>query len=247
MRIIQITDQHVGAVGEQPYGVDVRNNLLRLCRHIKKLQPDHLVITGDLCLEDGNAEVYRWFRNHIGELAIPYEVLSGNHDNPCLLAKTFEVTEDLKGEELYYHRIWNEEQFLFLDTSPGTLSREQLEWTEEKLTGGAYRCRNIFMHHPPVEAGVPHMDKNHPLEAPFREALARIFAKAAEPVHVFCGHYHHARTILVPYGTVFISPSSYVQINPYVQRFEPEHTAPGFRLIDLDGDQLRTSVHFIVV
>ncbi len=236
----------MGTAGEQPFGVDVRSNLLRLCSHISKLQPDHLVITGDLCLEDGNADVYRWFREHIEALAIPYEVLSGNHDNPCLLARVFEVTEDLKDEELYYRRQWCGERFLFLDSSPGTLSANQLSWVEAELTQREQRCRILFMHHPPVRAGVPHMDNNYPLQAPFREALARIFAKAAEPLHVFCGHYHHARTILAPFGSVFISPSSYVQINPYVENFEPEHTAPGFRLIDIDGDQLRTSVHFMV-
>jgi len=236
----------VGTETEQPYGVDVRNNLIRLCRRIQALQPDRLVITGDLCLENGNASIYQWFKGHIDQLGIPYEVLSGNHDNPILLAGEFGVAGDLKSGELYYHRYWNEEQFLFLDSTPGTLSRAQLEWVEAQLVQDKHRCRILFMHHPPVEAGVPHMDMNYPLKAPIREALEHIFAKAAEPLSIFCGHYHHARTVIAPFGTVFISPSSYVQIDPYTQTFEPEHTAPGFRMIEIVGDQLRTSVHFIV-
>jgi len=236
----------VGTEEEKPYGVDVRKNLISLCQRIKTLNPDHLVITGDLCLEHGNAAIYRWFRGHIEQLGIPYQVLSGNHDDPRLLAQAFDVQEDLKDKELYYCRQWNGERVLFLDSSPGTLSSAQLDWIEAKIIQREHRCRMIFMHHPPIESGVPHMDNNYPLEAPYREALVRIFAKAAEPLSVFCGHYHHARTIQASFGTVFISPSSYMQINPYVSKFEPEHTVPGFRMIELLGDQLRTSVHFLV-
>lgn len=245
MKIIQITDQHVGTEEDQPHGVDVRHNFQRLCRRIDVLRPDHLVITGDLCLENGDSEVYRWIKEEVDQLNIPYEVLSGNHDNPCLLADVFGVTADLKEQELYYCRTWEGERFLFLDTTPGSLSSGQLDWVENHLRSGEGRCRVLFMHHPPVIAGVPHMDSKYPLQARYREALELIFTKAREPVRVFCGHYHHARTIEESYGTVFISPSSYVQINPYSVDFEPEHTTPGFRMIELLGDKLRTSVHFL--
>ena len=245
MKIIQITDQHVGTAEEQPHGVDVRRNFQRLCRRIDVLRPDHLVITGDLCLENGDPEIYQWIKETVDQLEIPYEVLSGNHDDPCLLADVFGVTTDLKEQELYYCRTWEGECFLFLDTTPGSLSRRQLDWVEKHVRSGEGRCRILFMHHPPVIAGVPHMDSNYPLQASCREALEVIFANAMEPVRVFCGHYHHARTIEASYGTVFISPSSYVQINPYSVEFELEHTVPGFRMIELVGDKLRTSVHFL--
>ena len=42
MRIVQITDLHVGQPGEDTQGVDVRANFLKIKAAIEELQPDHL-------------------------------------------------------------------------------------------------------------------------------------------------------------------------------------------------------------
>ena len=90
MRIVQLTDLHVGLEGEDTYGVDVRQNFLQILEKVKAETPDLLVISGDLCYHQGDAQIYEWIKGHLDQIDIPYEVMSGNHDDPQLLAKAFQ-------------------------------------------------------------------------------------------------------------------------------------------------------------
>lgn len=246
MRIIQITDQHIGGPEEKPWSVDVRNQFLQVCARITQIEPDHLMVTGDLCLEKGDESIYKWIKKELEEMHIPYSVLSGNHDNAVLLASVFGLEEHLHDGELYFTRSLGTKEAICLDTSSGTMSDRQLRWLQAQLVRINDPHPLVFMHHPPVLTGVPHMDRMYPMEAGCRDVLARIFEAYQGQVDVFCGHYHSARTVRTAFGTVYIAPSSYVQINPFREAFEPEHTYPGFRIIDLLDSQLRTAVHYIL-
>ena len=46
MRILHLTDLHIGEEGEDTYGVDVRANFLDILSKIPLMQPDLLVVTG---------------------------------------------------------------------------------------------------------------------------------------------------------------------------------------------------------
>ena len=59
MRILHLTDLHIGEEGEDTYGVDVRANFLDILSKIPLMQPDLLVVTGDLCFRDGQEKIYR--------------------------------------------------------------------------------------------------------------------------------------------------------------------------------------------
>jgi len=245
MRILQITDQHVGQPGELPNGIDVRDNFLRLCRTIASIAPDFVVLTGDLCAVFGELSVYEWMKEQLDQLAIPYAVISGNHDDPELLARAFGLEDGLHGGELYFRRKIGEEWALFLDTTPGTLSQKQLEWLRTELMRPGSSRQFIFMHHPPVLAGIPHMDNNYPLLKPGRDALHALFTECGKEIYVFCGHYHNSITLRCPYGTIYVTPSSYLQIDPYQEEFAIEHTMPAFRYIEWTPQQVRSLVHYL--
>ena len=53
MRIIQITDLHIDEKGEFPFNINVRKNFTNILKRVRDLEPDHLVLTGDLCYRTG--------------------------------------------------------------------------------------------------------------------------------------------------------------------------------------------------
>ena len=70
MRIVQITDLHVGREGEETYGVDVRANFRKILQAARQWRPEYLVLSGDLCYRDGDVAIYHWIREQLDELGI---------------------------------------------------------------------------------------------------------------------------------------------------------------------------------
>ncbi len=102
MRIIHLTDLHIGKAGEDTRGVDVRANFQTLLASIRPLKPDHIIITGDLCYREGNLDIYRWIKLQLDHNKIPYDVIAGNHDDSALLAVAFEQTAFLQEGTLFF-------------------------------------------------------------------------------------------------------------------------------------------------
>ncbi len=242
LKIAQITDLHIGQAGEDTYGVDVRQNFLSILADLRGHDPDHLVVSGDLCYRDGEPEIYHWIKEQLDHTGLPYELLSGNHDSPQMLAEAFSLEADLTGGELFYTRNWKDHSVIFLDTTPGTLSDQQLEWLEgelAKLSGTAV----IFMHHPPLLAGVQFMDQRHPLRN--REAVCEVLHKYPAAIHIFTGHYHSEKSIQEQNIFVHITPACFFQISPFSNEFAVDHYRIGYRWIEWNGIQLRHSVRYL--
>lgn len=239
MRIIQITDLHIGMAGEDTFDVDVRGNFLRMCQEIKRLAPDYLVVTGDLCFEDPHEEIYVWIKQHLDSLEITYDLLSGNHDDPLMLSAVFERDHLLKGSQLYYQRQIEGDVYLFLDTTTGIIDQQQLNWLAKALNS-QYNRLVIFMHHPPVWGGVPHMDNNYPLHN--RDIVLETLLEYNNRIDVFCGHYHVDKTISVDNVNIHITPSSFFQIDQHQEDFAVDHQRPGLREIIVEEGRLSHTV-----
>ena len=238
MRIVQITDLHVGQPGEDTQGVDVRANFLKIKDAIKELQPDHLVLSGDLCFSYGEREVYDWIRDHLNQLDIPYDLISGNHDDPVLMAEAFGIVELLKNKELYFSRTIHGRLFLFLDTTTGIVSKAQLDWLSKKMAE-LDEPLVIFMHHPPIFADVPFMDGKHALRN--QEDIQEVLFDFPHEITVFTGHYHVEKTIRKRNVVVHITPSCFFQIDQRSKEFKVDHHRIGLREIRLmDGVILNT-------
>lgn len=235
MRIIQITDIHIGAEGEATRDVDVRGNFSAMLNLALDLQPDYLVFSGDLCYSTANAGNYRWIRAQIEALSLPYDIIPGNHDETSLMAKSFDRTHLLlPSGEMAFERSMAGCRFLFLDTSTATLSEAQTDWLAARLQHVDQR-QIIFMHHPPLKAGVPFMDNKYALQNP-DTFLAVVAAHPQLPVHVFCGHYHVDKTVHAGHLHVHITPSTFFQIDGFREDFGIDHYRPGMRVIDLSED-----------
>ncbi len=241
MKIIQLTDLHVGEAGELGFEVDVRANFLKILQAAKQLQPDRLVLTGDLCMNQGATIIYQWMKGHLDHSGIPYDVISGNHDDPRLLAEAFNKSANLHDTELYFYNNFNGIPCLYLDTTTAEISAQQLNWIKNCLQT-IDREVIIFMHHPPMLANMPWMDQRYPFE--MREAVQKVFFAHPYPIQVFCGHYHIEKTVQRRNLTMNITPSCYFQIDPHSEEFKIHHYNIALREIEIEGNTVRHSVYY---
>lgn len=242
MRIAFLTDLHLGLAGQRPMGVDVRRNLLDALDFLAELKPDALVIGGDLCYDKGEAETYRWFREQVAGLPFRWYAIAGNHDDPTLLARELGLEKHLRGGEVYFSEILGGMPTLFLDTAKGVCSETQWAWLRARVAVLGNGEALIFMHHPPVLAGVGHMDTNYP----FRESEK--FLDTIQPlrrVTVVCGHYHAEQVVVRDNLTMFVTPSLFFQMKHDSVDCVFDHFRIGIREVNLLSEGLTTAVHYL--
>lgn len=242
MRIVQITDLHVGREGEDTYGVNVRENFLKVLEAAQEIHPQHLVLSGDLCYRQGDPDIYRWMRQQLDEKGIPYDIISGNHDDPVMMAHIFERQALLKNSELYFMRYWEGRPIIFLDTTIGEVSETQLDWLKEVLHPHQQEIL-LFMHHPPLLGGVPFMDNKHSLRN--SEAVQQILFEHPYNINIFTGHYHVEKVIRKRNILVHITPSCFFQIGQQSAEFEVDHYRIGFRAIEWNNGVMMNTVHYL--
>jgi 3',5'-cyclic-AMP phosphodiesterase len=241
MRIIHLTDQHIGMPGVAPYGQDVRSNFLRALQDVLNYRPDLLVLGGDLCLENGNREIYYWIKDNLRLTRLPYYIVPGNHDDNELLQEVFGLVGTYTNE-LYFSIEKEGHELIFLDSHSAKLSDSQWLWLEQKLIVPA-PFHIIFMHHPPVESGIYHMDTKYPFLE--QDRFINLVKTASAPVFIFSGHYHCEKTVLRENIAVFITPSTYFQIDGRVKELTILPSIPGYRIIDISEDVLYTKVFWL--
>jgi Icc protein len=195
MRILQISDCHVGRPGElMADRVDAAAMLRRTVRRIHDLVPaaDLVLATGDL-VNDGLPAQYDELMDVLGGLDIPVLPCPGNHDDRTELRRRFPDLPTGRADEPIDHVVeWGELVLIGLDTTVvgehvGRLEPAQLTWLDRRLAAAGDRPVVVFQHHPPFRCGVPWMD---------RFALAQIDEERAvierhrNVVAVLAGHYH---------------------------------------------------------
>lgn len=243
MRIAQLTDLHIGLADQDTNGVDVRAQFLRTLAAAVATQPDYLVVSGDLCYHVGDELIYGWIKNQLDQTQIPYYLIAGNHDDNALMIRCFGLQDLAPHGQLYYQTQLQQHPVLFLDTASYEMDPEQLQWLTQQLSSGPPIDRILFIHHPPALAGVPFMDEKYPLRN-WHQVLATLSAYAGR-LHVFCGHYHVDKTIGIANVQVYISPSTFFQIDDSINDFGVAHHKPGFRVIDWDGQTLVQGVRYV--
>ncbi len=244
MRIIQITDIHIAPLGaETILNIDVWGQFQRVLAEAKTFQPDWVVITGDLCYQEGDVGVYHWIRTQLEETGLNYQVIAGNHDDALMMATVFGLPKSPETNESFYALSFDMGQIIFLDTAQKVLSARQWTWFYQQLRAPTPSL--IMMHHPPVLAQTYFMDTHHSFLQ--RAEFAQALAAAPKPIAIFCGHYHIDRTILKDDFRVFITPSSMAQIDGTQKEYTLDHLRPGFRIIDWDGKNLSTEVRWLPI
>ena len=239
MKIVQITDIHLGPDQNPVREIDVRSNFLKLLDLAETYNYDVLVLSGDLCYQDPDANTYDWVCKILSKkVTQPVYVIPGNHDDSTMISQFFSY--DLTKDEVYYKAKLDHVDSIFLDSSKGYHSQNQKDWLRTSLLKFRSNPLLIFMHHPPVLGLVPYMDKHYSLKD--GSEIMELLTSYPNPIHVFCGHYHVDKIITQQNVTVHITPSSFIQIDQRHEEFEVDHTRVGFRLIELNVNVVYSQV-----
>ncbi|WP_353570629.1 metallophosphoesterase [Candidatus Albibeggiatoa sp. nov. BB20] len=240
LRIVQLTDIHIDTPEKPYYDIDVKGKFIRALEQITTYADiDLLVISGDLAAHYGEIESYQWVAKQLSRLDIPYIVMAGNHDDINNMQQVFDIDENsIYDGMLYFRREVKGFPLLFLDTASYVLSQIQLDWLKQQPQIPSL----LFMHHPPIFCNCTYMDAKYPLQN--QDEVWPQLIQLHHIEHIFCGHYHTARTIYKDQKAIHITPSSMMQIATRTQHFATANYHPGWRIIEWDGKQLNTFVEY---
>ncbi len=241
--IAHLTDLHIAEPGIHPYNVDVRSRFLACLDDIARFNVDLLVLGGDLCYRDGHDGIYRWIHAEISRRSIPVLTITGNHDETAVFAEVFGLEAEISQGQFFYSREIDDRRLLFLDTRDARVSPEQLQFVEEEIRREETSELILFMHHPPILAESKYMDSRYSLLN--TQDISSILLRSEQNVSVFCGHYHMEKSICCGKLQVFVTPSSFVQIDQETETFQVDHQGFGWRRIQIRNNCILTGVRYI--
>ncbi|MHA1598704.1 MAG: phosphodiesterase [Alphaproteobacteria bacterium] len=218
MIIAQISDLHLRTDGRPLKGkVDSVAALEAATRHLNALspRPDLVLVTGDL-VNKALAQDYAGLRRMLDQLAMPYYVIPGNHDDRAMMHETFFDLGYLPDDDSFLHYTLEDHplRLVGLDTKHddgdgGEYCARRLAWLDATLSERPDRPTFIFMHHPPFATGIGFMDKPAFIGA---DDLQAVIARHSQVKHIVSGHMH--RDITVAWGgtVVSVAPSVVFQM-----------------------------------
>lgn len=193
MKLLQISDTHIGEPGRRFFGLDPAAQLEQCVAHANAFHGDAelAVVSGDLVNAATEAE-YLELRRVLAGLSVPWRLIPGNHDRRDRIRAAFPELPFEAGKFLHQCVETSAAALLLLDTREareewGRLCPERLAWIEARLEA-APGAVLVFMHHPPIPIGHAAMDAMR-LRQP--EAFLGLLGHYREKVrHVFFGHVH---------------------------------------------------------
>ena len=210
--IAQISDLHIKRPGERAYEmVDTAAALERCIGHLNAFRPRpaFVVISGDL-VDRGLEEEYAHVRRLLERLELPFAAIPGNHDQRELFRHTFSDQAFAQQSGPTNLRIEaGGLVLLLLDSSVpgkdfGELDSATLHWLDGELAAAPKRPALVFLHHPPFETGIAHMDRQNLRDA---QKLAAVVERHAQVRLIAAGHVHRAVTTLFAGVAASICPA----------------------------------------
>ncbi|HBR96258.1 MAG TPA: serine/threonine protein phosphatase [Gammaproteobacteria bacterium] len=214
MMFAQITDCHIKAQRRPAYAkVDTATRLEALVAHVNAFRPrlDCVMVSGD-GVDFGQSEEYALLQQLLQPLEMPYYLIPGNHDHRDRLREAFADHQYLKTASGYACYAIEDYplRLIGLDTttpgrSDGLLCETRLAWLDQCLAARPDQPTLIFMHHPPFDTGIGHMDAIQFQQA---DALFAVLARHQQVLHIACGHVHRdVHTVINGIG-VSIAPNA---------------------------------------
>ncbi len=263
MKIAHITDTHITKAGELAYGVDTRKTFLRMFAELIDWRPDFCVHTGDFLFREFDAESMEWLAGQFEKENMVLFAVPGNHDDPVRLNEYFNLKQNAdklnallseRGEEgciiheyrknaaFAYALCFSDKQLLFLDTSKEYIPVSQISFFQKICSGKAGK-RLFFIHYPPVLTGHRFMDRKWSLKK--RKTSDAFFKAAAEScpdAFLFCGHYHYNYSTMTDHYRMYITPSTFMQIDPDQEKYSALSYDTAWRKITIENDAIVTDV-----
>jgi Icc protein len=245
MRIAHISDFHLPTKpGQSVSGALPDANLIEAVAALKRQvpKPDLIVLGGDL-LEDGQKGNYEAIAELFKDVQVPLHTVVGNHDDLKALKKS-SLVEKGKNYPGYGSFDHDKLHLILLNTAGtgkphGNIEEEQLLWLSEDLWANHDKPVLIFMHHHPINSGVPWLDK---MKLENADAFWEIIPPYAKNIFgVFFAHLHIQISTVVRGVLVAGPPAVCFQYSGNSDVSKPELSAeqPGFNLIDVKDRQAR--------
>ncbi|WP_306029485.1 phosphodiesterase [Stappia sp. MMSF_3263] len=201
-KILQISDTHIVPAGTLAYDkVDTAAALSDTVATINRLLPQIgpvglVIVTGDLT-EHGTDEEYARFQDILGDLAVPYCAVPGNHDRREPMRRAFAAADWMPvSGPLDWMTEFPDMAVICVDTlvegaAHGALAQASTRFLRESLARLGGKPVLLGLHHPPYASGIAAMDAQNLIDpAPLRKALAGYPGE----VRIVCGHLHRSIT-----------------------------------------------------
>lgn len=236
MRLIQITDCHLGAQhSESLMGLNTDESLNDVLQLIQSDTPcfDHLVCTGDVASEP-HSDSYQRFETIIRRyFSQPLSWLAGNHDSTEIMVANQERL-GIQGR-LVMLGDWI---LVLLDSSVpgqiyGQLAASELDYLEYVLQAHRDKHVIISLHHQPVAVGSAWIDQYVLRNA---DAFFQLIDSFSQVKIVAWGHVHQEFQQERKGVSLFATPSTCVQFKPKCDEFTVDTQMPGYRWFDLNPD-----------
>jgi 3',5'-cyclic AMP phosphodiesterase CpdA len=193
VKFVHLTDTHLVPAPRALFGLDPRARLAAAIADINRHHTDAAmaVVTGDLT-HWGEPGAYADLRAALAELAVPYRLVLGNHDERTEFLKAFPQAAVDPAGFVQWAEPTEAGLFVFLDTLiPGThagaLCPERLDWLAATLEGARGTPVYVFLHHAPLDLGIPGLDA---IRLQNSDALLARLVDHGDVRHVFFGHVH---------------------------------------------------------
>lgn len=219
--IAQMTDTHIGY---DPAAGDAEFNYLRCLAVLDAIlalpsRPDMLILSGDLA-DNGDPDCYARLKSAVERCPFPVYPMAGNHDDRGELLNAFPDYADPNGF-VQFAAECRGLRIVCLDSLEtgrhgGAFCEQRAAWLGAELEAHRETPTLIFIHHPPVVAGIDWMDPR-PHEEWFRR-FHETLAPHAQVVGIKCGHLHrplHAMVGDVPLSvTPAVAPAVALDLSP---------------------------------
>lgn len=244
-KAIWLSDLHY-TTDETIIGHDPRARLNAAISHINThySDADICIISGDLVDRETHAD-YTELKETLAQLSVPYLPMMGNHDDRTLMRQVLDFPDTVMDKFIQYWFERDDSVFLALDTKikgddAGKLSKKRLNWVDKTLHKFRDRDVFVFMHHPPMNLGLPLMDG---LKLENGAEFLDIVSKYDCVKHLFMGHVHRPIS-----GSVRGIPFNVMRSITYQappprpvwgwDTFSPVREAPAYGVIDISQESV---------
>jgi Icc protein len=245
LKAIWMSDLHFAATGDV-IEHDSRLRINAAIEHVNNHQNDSsfCILSGDL-VNRGAQEDYAALKTHLDDLNIPYFPMVGNHDDRNLVRSILPLPENCMSEFIQYSISTPEGLVICLDTQkPGSDAGEfcpkRARWLGETLTNANGAPAYVFMHHPPLNLGLPMQDSEKMENG---EAFLETVKAHPNVKYLFIGHVH--RPICGSFRDIpFATMRSVLYQAPAPQpawdwdSFAPSREAPNLGVLTISGSDV---------
>jgi Icc protein len=243
MNIALLTDLHLDLKNPVHESRDTVRQFQDTLAAVKDWDPDHIVVLGDLAMQRGGIDIYKSVQASLGDVQIPFDIISGNHDLSHEISEVFYASNTLsKDGEHYFASSIKDMPAIFLDSSSGHISENQLAWFKDRLTMINDKVF-IFIHHPILDTNSIAMERLYPLSN--RAELANLLTTYVDKTfYIFCGHYHKECVTFKDNIVQYLTPSTWVQIGDESDEITILQEPPGFRKLIIRSEILISFVKY---